>query len=188
MKFAYFKTGGLTNNMTIEEAKKQYKQLILKWHPDLATRNGISVEEATKATQTINAEWDYLKAHNYNIHENDDGDIYTDWNQTKADDVTERYADIIEQLIKMEGVTIEICGCFIWLGGNTFEHKAEIKTLADYGVKVGWANKKKMWFLAPPNWKKKGRKELSMDDIRNTYGSQFVNGNYKTAAGRALSA
>jgi curved DNA-binding protein CbpA len=187
MKFQYFKTNGLTINLTIEEAKRQYKRLILTHHPDLAAKNGMTVEEATKATQTINAEWDYLKAHNYNIHENSDGDIFTDFNQTKADATTERYADIIEQLIHMEGLTIEICGCFIWLGGNTFEHKSEIKALDAYGVKVGWANKKKMWFLAPLDWKKKSRKELTMDNIRETYGSQFV-GVGKTAAGRALTA
>ena len=186
MKFQYFKTD-LSTNLTIEEAKRQYKRLILTHHPDLAAKNGMTVEEATKATQTINAEWDYIRKHNYNIHETKDGGVYTDWNQDTADDVTERYAQIIEQLIKMEGVTIEICGSFIWLGGNTFEHKGEIKRLDAYGVKVGWANKKKMWFLAPPDWKKKSHKELTMDNIRNTYGSQFV-GVGKTAAGRALTA
>lgn len=186
MKFQYFKTD-LSVNITIEDAKRQYKKLILKYHPDLAAKNGLTVEEATKACQTINAEWDYIKKHNYNVHEGDDGDIFTDWNQTKADETTERYADIIEQLVKMEGVTIEICGSFIWLGGNTFEHKDEIKGLDTYGVKVGWASKKKMWFLAPPNWKKKSHKELTMSNIRNTYGSQFV-GVGKTAAGRALTA
>lgn len=186
MKFQYFKTD-LSVNITIEDAKRQYKKLILTYHPDLAAKNGLTVEEATKACQTINAEWDYIKKHNYNVHEGDDGDIFTDWNQTSADETTERYADIIEQLVKMEGVTIEICGSFIWLGGNTFEHKDEIKALAAYGVKVGWANKKKMWFLAPSDWKKKSHKELTMGNIRNTYGSQFV-GVGKTAAGRALTA
>jgi curved DNA-binding protein CbpA len=181
MKFQYFKTD-LTTNLTIEEAKRQYKRLILTHHPDLAAKNGMTVEEATKATQTINAEWDYLKAHNYNIHETKDGGVYTDWNQDVADDVTAKYADIIEALIHMEGVVIELCGSFIWLSGNTYEHKSDIK-----GLGFRWANKKKMWFLAPSDWKKKGHKELSMSDIRNTYGSQVI-GVGKTAAGRALTA
>ena len=174
MNFKYFKADHTT---TIEDAKKQYKRLVLKFHPDLAAKNGISVEEATKACQTINAEWDYLRKHNYNIHETKDGGTYTDWNQDMPDEVTERYADIIEQLVRMEGVLIEICGSFIWLSGNTYAHKADIKALG-----FRWASKKKMWFLAPQGWRKKGRRELGMDEIRATYGSQ------KVAAGKVVRA
>ena len=166
MKFKYFKADHTT---TIEDAKKQYKRLILKYHPDLAAKNGLTVEEATKACQTINAEWEFLKKHNYNIHEAANGGTYTDWNQDKADDVTERYADIIEQLVKMDGVLIEVCGGFLWLSGNTKEHKDTIKALG-----FRWASKKKMWFMAPQGWKKKGRRELAMDEIRDTYGSVKV--------------
>lgn len=166
MKFQYFKADHMTS---IEEAKKQYKALILKWHPDLAVKNGIDYDEATRACQQINAEWDYLRKHNYNIHTSATGNTYTDENQDVPDEVTERYADIIEALVKMEGVLIEICGSFIWLSGNTYEHKAEIKALG-----FRWANKKKMWFLAPKEWKKKGRRELQMDEIRNAYGSVKV--------------
>jgi len=181
MKFQYFKTD-LSTNLTIEEAKRQYKKLILAYHPDLAVRNGLTIEEATEACQKINAEWDYIKSHNYNIHESKDGGTYTDTNQDAPDDVTEKYKDIIEALIKMEGVIIEICGSFIWLSGGTYDHKAEIKAL---GFK--WASKKKMWFLAPQGWRKRGRRELSMSEIRSSYGSQFVDTS-RQAAGRMLKA
>lgn len=166
MKFKYFKADYQT---TIEEVKKQYKKLIMAYHPDLAAKNGMSIEEATKATQTINAEFDYLKKHNYNIHETAEGGTYTDWSQDVPDDVTARYAEIIEALIHMEGVIIEICGSFIWLSGNTYDHKAEIK-----GLGFRWAGKKRMWYLAPTGWHKKGNRELTMGEIRNAYGSQFV--------------
>ena len=179
MKFQYFKADHMT---TIEDCKKQYKKLILSFHPDLAAKNGLSVEEATKACQTINAEWDYLRKHNYNIHEGKDGGTYTDWNQDMPDDVTERYAEIIDALIKMEGVVIEICGSFLWLSGSTYDHKAEIK-----GLGFKWASKKRMWYLAPQGWRKKGHRELSMGEIRSNYGSQFV-GTGRQVAGRMLSA
>lgn len=167
MQFKYFKANHTT---TIEEAKKQYKKLILKYHPDLAAKNGITIEEATKACQIINDEWAYLKKHNYNIHESSQGSVYTDESQDVPDDVTNRYAEIIEALIHMEGVIIEICGSFLWLSGNTYDHKADIK-----GLGFRWAPKKRMWYLAPKDWKKKGRRELTMSEIRDTYGSQFVN-------------
>lgn len=166
MQFKYFKADYAT---TIEEAKKQYKQLVFKFHPDLAQKNGVTFEEANEALKTINAEFDYLKKHNYNIHETAEGSTYTDWSQDVPDDVTARYAEIIEALIHMEGVIIEICGSFIWLSGNTYQHKAEIK-----GLSFKWAHKKKMWYLAPEGWRKKSRRELTMGEIRETYGSQFV--------------
>lgn len=166
MKFQYFKADHMT---TIEEAKKQYKKLMLMYHPDIATKKGMSDEEATKICQQISVEWNYLKSHNYNIHEAANGSTYTDWNQDRADDVTERYVEIIEQLVKMEGVFIEVCGSFLWLSGNTKEHKDAIK-----GLGFRWASKKKMWFLAPQGWRKKGRRELQMDEIRDTYGSVRV--------------
>ena len=173
MQFRYFKANYQT---TIEEAKKQYKKLILKYHPDLASKNGMTVDEATKACQTINDEWAYLKAHNYNIHETAEGSTYTDWNQDTPDEVTEQFAEIIEQLIKMEGVIIEICGSFVWLSGSTYDHKAEIKAMG-----FRWAGKKKMWYLAPKDWKKKSRRELSMSEIRNVYGSQMVGTGHRMA-------
>lgn len=173
MKFTYFKADYQT---TIEEVKKQYKQLIFKYHPDLAEKNGMSVEEATKATQTINAEFDYLKTHNYNIHETAEGSTYTDWSQDVPDDVTDRFAEIIEQLIKMEGVIIEICGKFVWLSGSTYDHKTEIK-----GLGFKWAGKKRMWYLAPKDWKKKSRRELTMGEIRDVYGSQVVGTGHRMA-------
>ena len=174
MQFKYFKANYQT---TIEDAKKQYKALIFKYHPDLAAKNGIGIEEATKATQTINAEWEYLQKHNFNIHEGQQkGSTYTDETQDAPDDVTARYAEVIEALIHMEGVIIEICGSFIWLSGSTYDHKAEIK-----GLGFRWAPKKRMWYLAPKNWKKKSRRELTMGEIRDAYGSMVVATGHRVA-------
>lgn len=158
MMFTYFKADHLT---TIEDAKRQYRRLAVKLHPDMG-----GSEDAMKQ---LNAEWDYLRKHNYNIHETKDGGTYTDWQQDVPDDVTERFAEIIDRLIHMEGVLIEVCGSFLWVSGSTYDHKDEIKAM---GFK--WAHKKRMWFLAPKDWKKKGRRELTMDEIRGTYGSQKV--------------
>lgn len=173
MKFRYFKANFQT---TIEEAKKQYKQLLFRYHPDIATKNGMTVEEATRACQAINEEWAYLKAHNYNIHETAEGSTYTDWSQETPDEVTSKFADIIEALVHMEGITIEICGSFIWLSGNTYDHRANIKAMG-----FRWAGKKRMWFLAPKEWRKKGHRELTMNEIRDTYGSQVVGTGHRMA-------
>lgn len=153
----------------IEDVKEQYKKLVHRLHPDL----GGSTEDMTQ----LNVEYDFCKKHNFNIHKSQTGNVYTDETQDRPTEVDERFTEIIEALLHMEGVGIEICGSFLWLDGNTYAHKAEIKAL---GFK--WASKKKRWFLAPEGWRKKGHRELSMGEIRANYGSQRV------AAGRYVKA
>ena len=169
-EFKYIKADFKT---AIEDIKSQYKKLALKLHPDM----GGSVE----AMARLNVEFDFCKTHNYNVHKAQNGSVYTDQNQDTVDDVTDRFKEIIESLIHMDGLEVEICGSFLWVGGNTREFKDELKSM---GFK--WASKKRRWFLAPQGWRKKGRRELTMSEIRNSYGSQLVD--YQHAAGRVLTA
>lgn len=161
MRFKYFKADHMTS---IESAKKQYYKLCMQYHPDRPNGD----EEAMKA---INAEWDYLSKHNYNIHDSKDGGTYTDWTQDAPDDVTSEFADIISKLVTMVGLEIEICGSWLWVGGNTREHKDSLK-----GMGMRWASKKRRWYKAPKDWKRKTHRELSMDEIRSKFGSQTVQG------------
>lgn len=161
MKFEYFKADHTT---AIEDAKKQYYKLCMQYHPDRPNGD----EEAMKA---INAEWDYLCKHNYNIHEAQNGSVYTDWQQETPDDVTEQFAEIISKLVNMAGLDIEICGNWLWVGGNTREHKDELKVMG-----MRWASKKHRWYKAPKEWKRRNHHELSMDEIRNKFGSTEVKG------------
>lgn len=159
MRFKYFRADHMT---TIEEAKKQYYRLCLKWHPDVQGGDEDVMKE-------VNAEWDYLRKHNYNIHESSTGSTYTDWSQDAPDDVTNDFADIIDQLIHMQGLEIEICGSWLWVGGNTKEHRDGLK-----GMGMRWASKKQRWYKAPKDWKRKNHRELSMAEIRNRFGSTTV--------------
>lgn len=157
MKFEYFRAGWQTS---IEEAKRQYHKLVFENHPDYGGSDEAMVQ--------INREWDYLRKHNFNLHETKEGSVYTDESQDVPDEVTERFAEIIASLVHMEGVGIEICGSFVWLSGNTYEWRQEIREL---GFK--WARRKKRWFLAPKNYRKRGS-EWSMDKIRSHHGSYVV--------------
>lgn len=140
---------------TLEDLKKQYRTLAMKNHPD---RGGDA--ETMKA---INNEYDSFFAKVKNTHKNKDGETYQKENPEKASE----FKDIISKLIRMDGVEIEIIGCFIWLSGNTKEHKEEIKLL---GFK--WHSKKKMWYKAPEGYRRwNNKKEYSMEEIRSMYGS-----------------
>lgn len=159
MTFKYFKADHTT---TIEETKKQYYRLCMRWHPDRPNGD-------LEVMKAVNAEFDYLKKHNYNIHESKEGGTYTDWNQDMPDDVTDAFADIISQLVTMAGIEIEICGSWLWVGGNTREHKDALKAMG-----MRWASKKMRWYKAPKDWKRKNHRELSMDEIRSKFCSQHV--------------
>ena len=157
MKFEYFKANWQT---PIEDAKKQYHKLALKYHPD---RGGTD-----EAFTQINKEWEWLQKHNYNIHRDMEGNIYVDDNQDIPDEVTEKYATLINALIRLDGVGIEICGTFIWLSGNTYEWRKPIKAL---GFK--YSRNKKMWYMAPT--KRRARNNnWSIERIRAAHGSYRV--------------
>lgn len=143
------------NIKTLEELKKEYKRLALENHPD----RGGDVE----VMKAINAEYDIMFNKVKDIHVNAKGETYTKENT----ETPSEFKDIIDKLIRMEGLEIEIIGCFIWLSGNTKAHKDNIKAL---GFK--WHSTKKMWYKAPEDYRKKSKKKYSIEEIRDMYGVQ----------------
>lgn len=154
------------NINTLEELRKQYKELLKLHHPD----NGGNVLEM----QEINAEYDRLFKVLKNAHENncssDRTSTNTDYNNMKYDFAEdEKLREMLNKIIHFDNIDIELIGAWIWVSGNTYACKKELKEL---GFK--WANQKKMWYWHSEIFKKKSRKTLSMDDIRNYYGSTEI--------------
>ena len=157
----YFK-----NVETLEELRKQYKELLKQFHPD--NPNG-----STEATQEINAEYDklfkVLKDRHESKQTSTDG-AKADFNKKYYDFAEDKaLREILQKIIGFSDITIELCGSWIWLSGNTYQYKAELKEI---GFK--WASKKKQWYWHSEAFRKKGKKALSMDEIRNYYGSTEV--------------
>jgi hypothetical protein len=99
-----------------------------------------------------------------------------DWNEpatetqyAKAVKVAEEYKAIIIQLLKMEGLIIEICGSWLWVSGETQRHKA---ALAKIGLK--WSSNKSMWYWRPPEYKSYNRKQWDIARIRSTFGARNI--------------
>lgn len=147
----YFK-----NCTTLEELKKEYHKLVMEHHPD---RGG---DLATM--QAINAEYDEMFPKLKNVHKTKDGKVYEKENAEAPNE----FKDLIEKLMKMDGVTIEVIGCFIWVSGNTKPYKDQFKEL---GFK--WHSKKVCWYKAPADYRKKSKAQYSMDEVRDMYGVQF---------------
>lgn len=87
-----------------------------------------------------------------------------DWANDKA------LREVLEKIINFVDIEIVICGQWIWVSGNTYPYKKELKEL---GFK--WASKKKQWHFHTDLFRKKSRKVLSMDEIMDYYCSTIVN-------------
>jgi hypothetical protein len=153
------------NISTLEELRKQYKELLKIHHPD----NGGNVSEM----QEINSEYDRMFKLLKDQHENNNADqanTNTDYNNMKYDFAEdEKLREMLNKIIHFNSIDIELVGAWIWLSGNTYSCKKELKEL---GFK--WAKQKKMWYWHSEAFRKKSRKTLSMDDIRSYYGSTEV--------------
>lgn len=150
----YFK-----NINCVEQLKKQYKTLCKKYHPDLNT------EDTTSIMQEINAEYSTLFERYKNIHENAEGETYTAKESTTEQSTD--FINIINSIINFN-IDIEIVGSWVWCF-NSYEYREQLKAL---GFK--YAAKKKAWCWHSDNYKKKSRKEMNMNEIRNLYGSETI--------------
>lgn len=134
------------NIESLADAKKTYKNLAKKLHPDVG-----GTEESFKNLNEI-----------YNKFISND--LYFT-SEIKFDLELEK---IISQILHYENIEIEIVGSWIWVGGDTKSIKEVLKNL---GFK--WASKKKLWFHG--EMKSKNTKSKSMKEIKNKYGFTKVN-------------
>lgn len=147
----------------IEDLKAEYRRLAMLHHPD---RGG-----DTATMQKINAEYARLFETLKDIHKStrEDGPrTYTAENKTK--ETPEDFINIINELFKLDGLEVELCGRWLWIGGATMKHKDALKKL---GCK--WSKNKGKWswhFPEDSAWTYKGKREWSMDAIRRTWGSE----------------
>ena len=145
----YFK-----NCKSLEDLKAEYRRLVKIHHPDLGGD--------TETMKAINDEHDRVfeilkKQHNASADE---------YHQTT--ETAEEFRTLINELLKLSGVIVELCGNWVWLSGNTKEHKEALKALG-----CRWSQNKQMWYWRHPE---EGRKHYKghkdMNSIRNKYGSQ----------------
>ena len=156
---------------TNEEVKIEYRRLCKLWHPDLGTPE--EKAERTTRMQEINAAYAFAcaghrfeemreHARKHNRPEPTEQDF------TDAAAVDERIRAAIERIITLDGLDIEICGLWVWVGGETKRHRKEL-----HAAHFRFSGPKLKWYFAgvPAGW---GPTTMDMDDIRNRYGSERV--------------
>lgn len=160
------------NVNTLSELRKQYKELLKKYHPD----NGGS-EQITKA---VNAEYDKLfKVLKYN-HEHDSKSADSNRNTSKAEKADcnsnmydwendKALREVLQKIINFSGIEIEIIGAWIWLDGNTYPYKESLK---EYGFR--WSKQRHKWHWHDGEVRRHGNSKLSYMDIQKMYSSTSV--------------
>ena len=144
------------NVTTIEELRRQYRELLRKYHPD-------NEHGDTKMTQEINAEYDLVFAdlskktqaehHSYTHNSNEEN---------------QAFKEVLNRIIHINA-HIEIIGSWIWVHGG-YEYRELLKST---GFK--YAPKKKCWCWHYGDYNRYHTKEISLAEIRLKYGSQSVN-------------
>ena len=129
----------------INEAKKIYKVLAKRLHPDV----GGSTEEF----KLLNEVYNHVLEHGISFIEGVEFDLELE--------------KVISKILHYDNLIIEVVGSWIWLSGETRAIKEVLK-----GLKFKWASKKKMWYYG--EMKGRNPKQKSMDDIKAKYGCQTV--------------
>ena len=151
------KTDFFKDCTSLDEVKKRYKELALKHHPD---RGG-----ETATMQQINSEYEsILKNPFFSFAEKTE--------QEQQEFI--KYREIIDQIIGLQGITIELIGNWIWLSGNTYPHRQQLKQTGFY-----FAPKKVMWYYRPPDYKSANKSPKTIEYIRNKYGSDVIENHSK---------
>ena len=129
----------------INEAKKIYKELAKKLHPDVG-----GTDELFKI---LNSVYNHILEHGLNFSEDAEFDLELE--------------KVISKILHFEHIIIEVVGSWIWVSGDTRHIKETLKEL-----NFKWANKKKLWYYG--EMKGINPKQKSMEEIKNKYGCEVV--------------
>jgi len=152
-----------TNARTVEELRKQYRQLMKKHHPDV----GGNTEDAKQ----INAEYEalFVILSRQETQESPQGEQeYQDTTEDKAAE-DKAIRAVLDELVNVNA-TVEIVGCWVWVSEGSYPYRELLKSL---GFK--YAPKKRAWCWHFGEYHRHHKREISMSEIRERYGSQTIN-------------
>ena len=159
-----------SNCTTAEEAKKLYKDLARQNHPDTGGD--------LRTMQEINTQYaQFLARGATNEARTRQSAAHAEGKKSAADyhdldEVEKKIYNVINFAINLSGVEVELMGLWVWLSGNTKEHKETFKAWneANPESRIKWSPNKSAWYFAGvPTF---NREKTTLDQIRNRYGSQ----------------
>jgi len=148
---------GLSGSITASEIKTRYRKLSMKYHPDIWPGG-------QHMMSLINSAYEILKG-------------FTGTIESETSNLSGYIADALSALHHIPGLEFEVCGTWLWVTGKTVTDKSATGDLEGAGLRLH--QKKEAYYLAPPGKRKRySKRDISMDQIRNKYGS-YVPGSNK---------
>lgn len=149
-----------TNCKSLEDLKAEYRRLVKIHHPD----RGGDTETMKQVNNDYSAAFERLKAQHNETHDA----------EHQTTETPEEFMEIIDKLLKLDGLDIELCGSWLWIGGNTRYHKDALKAAG-----CRWSNNKKLWYWRhEEDGHRWSRGKKSIGEIRAKYGSQHISGQH----------
>ena len=145
---------------TLEEVKALYKQLAKQHHPDCGGD--------TATMQAINEEYDKACILILREDERSEDDFEREMK------VSDEYRQVIGKIINLPGIVIELVGQWIWVTGNTYPVKDQLKEAGLF-----FASKKAAWYFRSEEYKGRSTNK-NLDEIKAKYGSEKVDTEVKT--------
>jgi hypothetical protein len=148
--YEFFDLKGLTD---IDSLKKAYFKLAKVYHPDAGGTN----EQFQKLQKEYESLFKTIMSGS-NLSANDIA------NEIELD---ENLRQAVNAIIGIPSLNVELIGKWIWVSGNTYPIKNELKNAGFMFAPV-----KKMWYYK--GIESAGRGKLTIDQIRKKYGSQAI--------------
>jgi len=143
---------GLPVTSTLEDIKSAYRKACKIYHPDINPA-GLEMMKAVNSAFESLKDYAYSPDRTYQASELDYGS---------------KLNTALNAIINFD-VSIEVCGAWVWVTGNTFTIKDKLKAL---GFK--FAIQKKAWYFRPEKYRSASRGGWSLDEIREKHGSQKI--------------
>lgn len=146
-----------------QEAKKMFRDLAKKYHPDKGGDN--------ETMKQIIAEYEYCMKKLPSVSDTNDSSRRDETEAQYKARISQEIKDILENISHLP-LNIEVIGSWIWVSGNTYPYKSYLTA-----YNFLWSREKQMYYWRPEERKSfrlKNYKGLPIEDIRMKYGSVVV--------------
>ena len=137
---------------SVEETKVLYRNLARKYHPDMGGNENMMKE--------LNRQY-HDKLSSLSGTESD-GKTYK-YKQKTEDELIE----VINKIIHLKDVEVSLIGYWVWILGETRQHKEYLKSLSCI-----WHNKRKCWYYKPKGWGSGRSYGGSLEELAVKYGCE----------------